>query len=302
MVEEFKGDVMTKNALYFACLVSIVFSHGARGQEDEGAESQPAESLFRWRYDGVWNSPSTERDRIVTDRPHLAEATSTVGLGTIQLETGYSFSSDNAAGGRTQSHSFPEPLLRVGAFAEWFELRLGWNYLVDETNPRVGPTTTLRGSDDLYLGAKVALFKQYGWLPDFTVFPQARLPIGTSGITAEEIRPGVNLAYSWAVTKIVEIECNTVLNRERDDSGDFYLEVFQTVNLEYDVSEKVMLFTEYVAFAPSGSRTAQFQNYFHYGAHYFFTPNFQFDIHSAVGLNSAADNLAFTGMGLSYRF
>ncbi len=289
---------MKRGTLYLASLISVLLSQ-VRGQ---GAEPHGPESIFQWRYDRVWESPATERDRIVTDRPHLAEATSTVGLGTVQLETGYSFSSDSAGGVRTKSHSFPEPLLRVGVFAEWFELRLAGNYLIEQATPAAGPMSTIRGSDDLYVGAKVALFKQYGWLPDFTVFPQARLPIGSSGFTAGEIRPGVNLAYSWAVTKIVEIECNTVLNRERDDAGNFYMEVFQTVNFEYDVSEKLMLFTEYIAFSPCGSQTAQFQNYFHYGAHYFITPNFQFDIHSAVGLNSAADNLAFTGTGLSYRF
>ena len=259
---------MLHYCVYSMC-VALAWEEPAGVQDyfsDQSSEEAHSESLFQWRYDGVWESPATERDRIVTDRPHLAEATSTVGLGRVQLETGFSFSNDRTGGTRTQTYSFPEPLLRYGVFAEWFELRLGWNYLYEHAIPQPGPRTTIHGSDDLYVGAKVALFKQYGWLPDFTVFPQARLPTGASAFTADQIRPGVNLAYSWAVTKIVELECNTVLNRQRDDAGNFYLEVFQTVNFEYDVGEKVMLFTEYIAFAPSGSQIAQFQNYFHCGA------------------------------------
>lgn len=283
-----------------ACLLTVSFSVTALGQEE--SEWTARESLFEWRLEGDWEAPSVERDRLVTDRPHLAEATSTVGRGVVQLETGYSFSHDAQDGVRARSHSFPEPLLRVGALAEWFELRLGWNYLVEETRPSFGPSTFAQGSDDLYLGAKVALFKQYGWLPDFTVFPQTRLPTGAPGVTAGAMRPGVNLAYSWALSKLIELECNTVLNREIDAIGESYLEVFQTVNLEYDISERVMLFTEYVAFAPSGSQVAPFQHYFHCGAQYFFTPRWQLDLHTAIGLNRAADNLAFTGLGLSHRF
>lgn len=269
--------------------------------QDWGADiSRDAESLFSWREE-EWESPAVERDRLVTDRPHLCEATSLVGLGRVQLETGYSFFNDGNAGTRMQTHSFPEPLLRWGVFAEWFEFRLAYNYLSEVANPDAGPTTRFSGSDDLLIAAKVALIKQSGWLPDFTVFPQLRVPTGSQGITAGEPLPGVNLAYSWAVSELIEIECNTVLNRRQDDANALYLEVFQAVNIEYDLGERWLLFTEYAAFVPSGSNSSVFEHYFHYGAQYYITPNIQFDVHSAVGLNRAADNLAFTGIGLSLR-
>jgi hypothetical protein len=66
-------------------------------------------------------------DRIVTDRPQIAEAASTVGLGRVQVENGYTFSVDNAAGTTTQLHSYPETLVRAGLFQEWFEFRIQYN-------------------------------------------------------------------------------------------------------------------------------------------------------------------------------
>ncbi len=284
----------------FAIALLLLTTSLSQAEERVTGFSPDAESLFSWR-ESPWESPAVERDRLVTDRPHLCEATSLVGLGRVQLETGYSFFNDDDGGNRSQTHSFPEPLLRWGIFAEWFELRLGYNYLSQAEKPAVGPTARVSGSDDFLVAAKVALFKQHGWLPDFTVFPQLKVPTGSPGITAGEPLPGVNLAYSWAVTEVIEIECNTVLNRRRDDASDFYLEVFQAVNFEYDLGDRWLLFTEYAAFVPSGSDIAPFQHYFHYGAQYFITPNVQVDVHSAVGLNRAADNLAFTGIGLSFR-
>lgn len=283
-----------------ACLLMVAEAFATDTSPDD---PKPIESLFEWTVgDPNWTSPAVERERIVTDRPHVSEATSTVGLGHIQLETGYSFFSDSAGGTRTQTHSFPEPLLRWGIFAEWFELRLGYNYLIETQNPAVGPQTRQAGSEDMLLAAKLALAKQRGWLPDLTVFPQMRLPTGAEIFSADQVLPGVNIAYSWAVTSVVELECNTVFNKKRDDQGHFYVETLQTANVEYDLGERWMAFTEYLAFMPSSSLSARFEHYFHAGFHYFVTPNFQIDLHSAVGLNEASDNLAFTGVGLSWKY
>jgi hypothetical protein len=101
-----------------------------------------------------------EEDRIVTDRPHFSEASSLVGLGVTQIETGYSFFLDKQDGVTTRTHSFPEPLLRAGILAEWFEFRLGYNYLAQSISSPTAGNSTLSGSDDLYLAAKLALVEQ----------------------------------------------------------------------------------------------------------------------------------------------
>lgn len=293
---DFQFASILKRTMICGVVVSLIAMSGKCDAEDP-------ESLFEWTVgDPNWISPAVERDRMVTDRPHISEATALVGRGRVQLETGYTFFSNTANGTTSQTHSFPEPLLRIGMFAEWFELRLGYNYLVETENPRLGPQSTVTGSEDMLLAAKLALVKQRGFLPDLTVFPQFRLPTGSPAFNGDTVLPGVNIAYSWAVTELIEIECNTVFNKKREDFGHSYLETLQTLNVEWDLGDRWMGFTEYLAFAPSGANDVQFQHYFHYGLQYFVTPDFQIDVHSSVGLNRAADKLAFTGVGLSWRF
>lgn len=241
-------------------------------------------------------------DKIVTDRPHFSEASNLVGLGRVQLETGYSYFRDNDHGTLVQTHSFGEPLLRAGVFAEWFEFRLGYTYLVEQSRVPGGPSTRFSGSDDVYVGAKLALTEQSGWLPEMAIFPQARVPTGSSAFTNSQVLPGFNFAYSWKLNDWLELECNTQLNRRRDDAAHFYTEFIQTVNFEYELTDRIGAFTEWFCFVPSGALTAETQHYFHGGFVYFVNNNIQLDIHSAVGLNRAADDLAFSGVGFSIRY
>jgi hypothetical protein len=149
-------------------------------------------------------------------------------------------------------------------------------------SPGIGPSL-LGGSDDIYLGAKIALAEQQGWFPEVAFFPQTRLPTGSLGITAGQMLPGFNLAYSWVMTESLELECNTQLNRRQDDTGQFYTEFFQILNLEYDFAQWLAGFTELLFFVPNGAVSALPQQCFHAGLQIFFGDNIQFDIHSAVG-------------------
>ena len=259
-------------------------------------------TLFRWSSESAEPDEEEHEDKIVTDRPHFSEASSLVGLGRVQLETGYTYFRDSNNGSVVQTHSFGEPLLRAGVFAEWFEFRLGYTYLVEQSRVPGGPSTRFSGSDDLYVGAKLALTEQSGWLPEMAIFPQARVPTGSSAFTNSQVLPGFNFAYSWKLNDWLELECNTQLNRRRDDVSHFYTEFIQTVNFEYELTETVGAFTEWFVFVPSGAVSAETQHYFHGGFVYFVNNNIQLDIHSAVGLNRAADNLAFTGVGFSIRY
>src|SRR5262245_57168714 len=54
---------------------------------------------------------------------------SAVGKGRVMLEGGYTFSGKGAS---TRSHAVPEALLRIGVFADWFELRLGDTFVREE--------------------------------------------------------------------------------------------------------------------------------------------------------------------------
>lgn len=258
-------------------------------------------TLMQWSGHQPDDRPEDPNPRIITDRPHFAEAATTVGLGRVQIETGYTYFRDDEAGTRTQRHSSPETLLRVGMFREWFEFRLGYNYFYEKETTG-GQSLTLSGSDDLYIGAKVALAEQAGILPEFTVFPQMKVPTGHPNFTSGLVLPGMNFVAAWMLTEKLELEANSNINRRGDSFADhYYTEWFQTFNFEYDLCEKLMLFNEFVLIWPNGARENATQYYDHAGLHYFFLPNFQLDLHAGVGMNRAADDF-FGGAGLSWRW
>ena len=264
-------------------------------------EMRYQKTLLHWSTAGVTEEEEPELDRIITDRPHFSEASNLVGLGTIQLETGFTFFRNDDGGVKTTLHSFPEPLLRAGIFAEWFEFRLAYNYLIEDT-ATAQRSSRASGSDDIYVGAKIALAQQAGLLPEMAIFPQMRVPTGARAFTSQQVLPGFNLAYSWMLNDWIELECNTQLNRRRDDSEHFYMEFIQTANIEYDLSERWGAFTEWIMFSPCGALSAQTQHYFHGGFVFFVTRNFQLDAHVGLGVSQAADDLAFTGVGASFRW
>ncbi len=279
--------VCTADAQYFFSRRDM----GARGPK----------TLLQWSNSVESEGPEEENLRIITDRPHFAEAASLVGLGRVQVETGYSYFREANSGTTVQKHSFPEPLFRIGMFQEWFEFRFAYNYLIEETVDLTG-RNVLRGSDDIYIGAKIALTEQSGILPEFTIFPQMRVPSGHPNFTAGEVLPGMNFAYAWMITEKLELEVNTVLNRRRDDGLDhYYVELFQPINFEYNLHEKLMVFNEFILISPVGALNASCQYYQHAGFHFFILPNLQLDIHVGVGLNRAADDF-FGGNGLSWRW
>lgn len=310
-----KGIPTLAIALIAGCIVPYLASPTRAREETpdfaqstgSGPESSP-KTLFRWTVGKKDETEEEPEDSIVTDRPHFSEASSLVGKGHIQFESGYTFTHDaspvsalfGSPGGsqRVQTQSFPETLMRAGLFADWFEFRLAYNFLIEQTDAPGQPRTIFRGSDDLYIGAKLALAEQQGWMPEVAFFPQALLPTGDSHFTSEQVLPGFNLAYSWKINEFVELECNTQVNRRRDDSDHFYTEFIQTANVEYTFTKQFSGFTEWFCFIPNGaiSSTALPQHYFHGGFVYLLTKDVQYDVHAAVGLNAPADDF-FVGTG-----
>lgn len=184
-------------------------------------DDQQSATLFQWGNTASVHADTSMpdlNDQIVTDRPDFTEASSTVGRGVAQLELGYTFSFDDAAGAETRSHSFPETLLRYGIAQDWMELRLGWNYASESIN---GLRTD--GAEDLYLGAKFGLTAQDGFLPEMALVPQLTVPAGARALSSDRVSPGVNWLYGSDINEFLSAGGSTQFNRTLDDgTADFY--------------------------------------------------------------------------------
>ena len=78
---------------YAAMLLAIAVASSSRTAVAQDAALP--KTLFRWSLADAEQKPEGEHeDRIVTDRPHFSEVSNLVGLGRVQLETGYSYFRD----------------------------------------------------------------------------------------------------------------------------------------------------------------------------------------------------------------
>lgn len=265
-------------------------------------ECVPRKTLFQWSYGTSFEGGPPGRDEpLASDRPDFTEASSTVGRGVRQLELGYTFIRDSEAGSTLNAHSFPETLLRVGVLAEWLEFRIAYNHGVQSSN-FAGIATDISGAEDLYLGAKLGLTPQEGFLPEMALVPQMTVPSGASNFTAEEVLPGINWLYGWDINEFLSTAGSTQYNRALDSTtGEPYAEFAQSWTIGYTLGEHLGAYTEFFAIIPDGADTDHTQSYFDGGLIFPITNDLQFDVRAGVGLNRSADDY-FVGSGAVIRF
>jgi hypothetical protein len=266
------------------------------------SEDEESEYAGEGEFAGAATEEPEEEDPIATDRPDFTETSTTVGLGRVQLEMGYRYIEDRSGGTRTRTHSYPEALLRIGMLHEWFELRLGQNF-GDETLFAAAASTGNSGAEDLYVGCKIALTEQCGWLPEMALTPQMTLPTGDPSFTADEVMPGLNWLYGWDVTECWSFAGSTQGNRERDDSGHYYTVFAQSLTNGFSITDRLGAYAEWFAFFPhsASDSSAKPEHYFDGGFTFLVTNDLQLDIEAGVGLTEAADDY-FVATGLGIRF
>ena len=284
----------------WALMLGVALSAVAHGQEE--AADVGRTSLFLWSGQAAdANVGRNDDGPLATDRPDFTEASTVVGMGRVQLEMGYTYVQEASAGTVERGHSYPETLLRVGMLAEWFEFRIAYNYAQQTSSDM--PGLTMRGSEDIYLGAKFKLTEQEGVLPEMVLLPQMTVPTGSADFSANKVLPGVNWLYGWDVNDLIGIGGSTQFNRAVDDTSEFYTEWAQSFTVVLSLSDNLSQYTEWFTFIPAGASDASVgvEHYLDGGFAYLLTDDIQVDIRAGVGLNARSDNF-FSGAGISMRF
>ncbi len=258
-------------------------------------------TLLSWRY-GEGNTGGPDLDApLVTDRPDFTEASSTVGRGVLQIEFGYTLIIDDEPGLKQRTQSAGEPLLRWGIGADWLELRLALLPVHQRTDDGTG-WRSIGGTEDLYLGTKIALTSQECHWPETALIVQSTVPTGSNQLTNNDVLPGVNLLYSWELNESVALGGSTQANRAVDGgSGEAYSEIAQSATVVLGLSDEIGMFTEWFAMFPNGADTAQVEHYLDGGFTFLLSNDVQFDVRAGYGMNRAANDF-FAGAGLSIRF
>jgi Putative MetA-pathway of phenol degradation len=264
-------------------------------------EKKPRKTLLTWPGGSEGNrEESGEPKRLDPDRPHLPEASTTVGKGRVVLESGYTF---NEKGSSFRSHSYPEALLRVGLLADWFEVRIGQSFVSQEQTV-AGVRTRAHGAQDLYLGVKFALTEQQQFLPEIALIPQMTVPTGSRAVGAGTVLPGLNVDCAWEVIKErFSIELLVGANRVHDDASRASLEVATGLTGTFGLTRELEAFVEWDAFSPvAASGRASGPRYYAVGGFvYFISQDLAVDIRAGAGLNDRANDF-LAGAGFAVRY
>ncbi len=285
---------------------------GLRQDQPQYVRSWQAVERGRWRHHRTFwaavasagEGPSEQRDPwepLVTDRPDFTESPSTVGLGTLQVEGGYTFARHRNAAGRTDRHSFGELLFRFGVVADWLELRA-----VVSPAAAVSSASGIRsahaGVEDLQLGLKLAVRDQDTWIPRVGLIGQLDLPTGDGPFGAGRVLGSGLVIYGWDVNESFSLAGQTGIGGDIDGvTGRSYRLTAQSVSASLSLSPRVATYFEWFALIPSGADTERPQHYVNGGLTVLFGPDVQWDVRIGHGLTAAADDL-FVGTGVSVRF
>lgn len=288
MIVTVRAYFISAALILFLCTSGTVHGEGLWGCGSRG-------TLFHWG-EGFTGGPDLD-EPLVTDRPDFTEASSTVGMGVTQFEIGYTYTFDNDGTDQVISHTYPESLMRHGLFANWFELRLAANVLSEQVN---GASTL--GREDQYVGFKIGLTPQHGWLPEMALIPQMTIPTGSDNRTADKVLPGVNWIYAWDLGNNFSLGASTQVNRGLDDLNDDFAEWAQSIAVGASLTDIVGVYAEWYAILPPNSAVgADDEHYINGGFTVLLSNDVMWDVRAGVGLNDFSDDY-FVGTGLSIRF
>lgn len=243
--------------------------------------------------DGLFGLPADPIDEpLVADRPDFTESALAVPVGRLQVEAGFTFSTDDDSD--SDLWTVPEALLRLGLIKD-VELRLGLPSIAFLDNGRSD-----EGFTDSSIGAKWRFLEGAGSTPDMAIIGQLSIPTGEDPFGQDGVHPGAIVAAGWD------------LDDQMGDGWTFDANIgfFELEGSDWDMTWSAALgipidfewgaFIEYYAISPelSFSRTAHVLDG---GITYLIHNNLQLDFRVGFGLSDEAPDF-LTGAGVTYRF
>lgn len=243
---------------------------------------------------------------LVTDRPDFTESTTAVPVLRMQLEAGYTFTTDDEKGFRTEDHTLPEMLLRIGV-GEGVELRLGWEGFSSTEllfSERTDSGRKIRrkehedGGTDMEVGVKFHLVEEQGWTPDLGVIVSASLPVGTRTKTSGDVDPQVKWLWAYELTDRASVAGNVNLAVLTSEKGRFF-QTAASLTFAYSPADWLGMYVEYYGLYPN-DRGTDCAHYLNGGFTFPVNDDLQFDVRCGAGLNEEADDF-FVGTGFAIR-
>ncbi len=244
-------------------------------------------------------SPKPE---LVTDRPDQTESSVVVPPGYVQVETGWGLARHQEGGIRTNTHTFPGTLFRIGVL-DRVELRLGYGGALWEQTREAGQSTNLSGSGDMGVGAKLYFWEEQGWVPEAALLAGVSLPVGKEQFSSGRADPTFRINLSHTLSDSLSFGYNlgatweSTLEETNDrDTLSFFN---YTAVLGIGLSDRAGLFAELFGDIPFNAKGGP-RHSFDGGLTYLIRDNLQIDGAAGVGLSDSADDWS-VGLGITVR-
>lgn len=209
--------------------------------------------------------------------------------GRVMVEGGYAYVTDSSVGTTITEHVVPDLLVRVG-LTERIEVRIGWpGASVVQQEGALGnsnTTTTL----DPNVGFMMDVWGQHGWLPQTAILGSVPITLGGNRFAMSSLQPVSELLYQWTLTDRLSVGGDSGLAFYRDN-GDHYLQWQQSVDVDYVLTDRVGVFSQWQMLADDGSASDATRHLLSLGASWLCTDRLQITWRAGVGLNDPAPDL-----------
>jgi hypothetical protein len=226
---------------------------------------------------------------ISTSRPSFTDAATTVPQGSLQAESGVTFT-DNRGG--TYSWVMPETLLRFGLLHNT-ELRYTTPNDTYLGSNRPGRLANNWGDTSVGVSQHVRLPAEI----DVTIIPILNLPTGANNVSSNALDPELRVTAARYLTKKWQVSSMISTRWTNSKNAPQTAIMTPTFINYYSFTQKITGFAEYAGFIPTAGKTTQ---YLQGGVLYQPTARQQWDLRMAVGLNKTSPNV-LVGFGYSFR-
>lgn len=248
---------------------------------------------------GSLNAFAQEEDNknqgaLVTDRPDATEASSTVGKGVLQIETGGIYESFEENSIKAENYTYNTTLVRYGILDN-MELRVGWNFVegaVKVNGNKLDNVTS--GLSPLLLGVKIDIAEEKGAMPEIALIGHV-FPLFSA---SKDFRPestGIDFRFSLSHTLSEKSSIGYNIGGQWGDDSAEAAAVY-TVAYGYSITDAFGFYAELYGDMPEDSSA---NHYWDAGLTYLVNNDLQLDIYAGTSITKGQDLLF--GLGASFR-
>jgi len=237
---------------------------------------------------------TNELEPLITDRPDATEASSTVGKGTLQIETGGFYESFEENNIKSESYTCNTTLVRYGILDN-LELRVGLDFTEGITKVNGNKLDNVTsGFSPLLLGVKIDIAEENGCMPEIALIGHV-FPLFTS---AKDYRPettAIDFRFSLSHTLNEKSSIGYNIGAQWGDDSSEAAAIY-TVAYGYSLTDKFGAYAELYGDLPEDSSA---NHYWDAGFTYLVSNNIQLDTYFGTSITKGQDILI--GLGASFR-